>query len=120
MPNTCLLFRIGSFVLRSNHSRTLLLPRKLADTIPKSPLKELTVSQKQREKLIASFRKLRAKGFTFSAIVRQLDMDSRTVKRYMDPTIDCLEDQQNRVYTRGLDDCAKYLPDSLLRHQKSG
>lgn len=71
--------------------RALLL-RKLVDAIPKSRQKELTVSQKQKDKLITSVRKLRTKGYTFSAIARQLDIDYRIVKRYIDLTIDCLED----------------------------
>lgn len=95
-----------------------LLPKTLSNSVSKPRREKLTVSQKQKEKLIASVRELRVKGLTLSAIARQLDMDSRTVKRYIDPTIDCLEDHQNRVYTRELDKYAKQLPELLLRYQK--
>lgn len=79
----------------------------------------MTVSQKQKEKLIASVRELRVKKLTLSTIARQLDMNYRTIKIYIDPAIDCLEDHKKQsLYTRELDKYTKQLSELLMYYQK--
>lgn len=95
-----------------------LLPKNAPAKPPKEVHLKKTISQKQKESLIKSVRELRARGLSLSKIGRSLHLDYRTVKRYVDSSINCLEDHQNRVYTRELEQYAQLLPELFLRHKK--
>ncbi|MGM0113529.1 hypothetical protein IGI52_003902 [Enterococcus sp. DIV0187] len=97
-----------------------LIPKKIElDKEKTKPVsKQLTFAQNQKQLLISFVREKRTEGWKYAEIARLFQLDYRTVKRYCDPTIDALEDHQQKDSVTEINSYVARLQQLLLQHEK--
>lgn len=97
-----------------------LIPHYIQDSVyseqeeSEQPLSE---AQNQKQKLVSLVRNKKAQGWNLTQISRYFNLDTRTVKRYCDLSLNTINDHQLRENALDIDKYVPQLQELLLEHE---
>jgi Transposase and inactivated derivatives len=96
-----------------------LIPSQIQTKAEKVPSIERTIptlSQQNKQNLVEQVRQKRQLGWSFAKTGRYFSLDSRTVKRYCDRSVNTLEDHQRKESLTQLDQYKELLVETMISH----